>query len=109
DGEVRALPPDGPPVPSQETMRRFGRRLDVDRLRAELPLTPFFFDCLYLDGRALTASPQRQRVAILTEVTGTRAVAHQIVGDSAAASRFYENAIAGGHEGVMAKSLDAPY
>ena len=109
DGEVLAFRPDGMPLPFQDTMRRFGRRLDVDRLRAELPLTPFFFDCLYLDGRALTASPQRQRFAILADVTGARAVAHQIVDDPAAASRFFEDAIAAGHEGVMAKSLDAPY
>ena len=27
-------------------MRRFGRRLDVDRLRAELPLAVYFFDVL---------------------------------------------------------------
>ena len=52
DGEVLALQRDGAPLPFQETMRRFGRRLDVDRLRSDLPLTPFFFDCLYADGRS---------------------------------------------------------
>ena len=51
DGEVIALGKDGRPHPFQDTMRRFGRRLDVDKLRNELPLTPFFFDCLYVDGR----------------------------------------------------------
>ena len=30
---------------------------------SELPLTPFFFDCLYADGRPLTAEPQRERFA----------------------------------------------
>ena len=68
DGEVIALQSDGTPFPFQETMRRFGRRLDIDRLRAEMPLTPFFFDCLYIDGRSLTASPQRERFAVLTQV-----------------------------------------
>jgi ATP-dependent DNA ligase len=42
DGEVIALRADQTPQPFQITMRRFGRRLDVDGLRAELPLTPFF-------------------------------------------------------------------
>ena len=46
DGEVLALRATGVPVTFQETMRRFGRRLEVERLKAELPLTPFFFDCL---------------------------------------------------------------
>jgi DNA ligase-1 len=50
DGEVIALRPDGTPHSFQTTMRRFGRRLDVERLRAELPLTPFFFDLLRRDG-----------------------------------------------------------
>ena len=34
-------------------MRRFGRKLDVEALRAELPLSVFFFDCLLRDGEAL--------------------------------------------------------
>src|SRR5207244_1977181 len=50
DGEAITLRPDGTPLPFQTTMRRFGRRLDVERLRRDLPLTPFFFDLLYLDG-----------------------------------------------------------
>ncbi len=37
DGEVIALRPDGAPLPFQVTMRRFGRKLDVPRLRGELP------------------------------------------------------------------------
>ena len=40
DGEVIALRPDGSPRPFQETMRRFGRKLDVEALRRELPLVP---------------------------------------------------------------------
>jgi len=40
-------------------MRRFGRKLDVERLLRELPLTPFFFDLLYLDGAALLTSRWR--------------------------------------------------
>jgi DNA ligase-1 len=109
DGEVLALQPDGAPLPFQETMRRFGRRLEVDRLRRTLPLTPFFFDCLYTDGRPLTAEPQRARFAVLQNVVGGLAVPHQIISDATTAGEFFERAIASGHEGVMAKSLDAPY
>ena len=109
DGEVLAIRANGTPLPFQETMRRFGRRLDVDRLRADLPLTPFFFDCLYADGRALVAEPQRERFAALQRVAGPLAVPHRILSDSASAAEFFDEAIAGGHEGVMAKSLEAPY
>ncbi len=57
DGEAIALRPDGTPQPFQITMRRFGRKLDVDRLRATLPITPYFFDALFLDGAALIDEP----------------------------------------------------
>ncbi len=45
DGEVLSLVPDGRPQPFQVTMRRFGRKLDVERMRRELPMTPYWFDC----------------------------------------------------------------
>ena len=109
DGEVLALQPDGTPMPFQETMRRFGRRLDVDRLRLELPLTPFFFDCLYADGRSFIVEPQRERFAALGRAVGSLAVPHEVISDADAAAAFFERAIASGHEGVMAKSLDATY
>jgi DNA ligase-1 len=109
DGEVLALQNDGTPLPFQETMRRFGRRLDVDRLRMDLPLTPFFFDCLYIHGRPLTSEPQHERFAALATVVGGLAVPHRIINDEREASAFFDEAIAKGHEGLMAKSLDAPY
>ena len=59
DGEVVALRSDGRPEPFQVTMRRFGRKLDVEALRAELPLTPFFFDLMSLDGDDLFDAPAR--------------------------------------------------
>jgi len=53
DGEVIALGEGGHPLPFQVTMRRFGRKSDVETLRAELPLSLYLFDCLYRDGEAL--------------------------------------------------------
>lgn len=46
DGEALAFGASGRPHPFQVTMRRFGRKLDVERLRAELPMRAVFFDCL---------------------------------------------------------------
>ena len=62
DGEAIALRPDRTPQPFQITMRRFGRKLDVHRMRESLPLAPFFFDCLYLDGDGLIDEPYSRRV-----------------------------------------------
>jgi len=110
DGEAIALRADGTPHPFQTTMRRFGRRLDVERLSAELPMTPFFFDALYLDGQPLVDEPLTRRVAVLDEQGPPANLVPRLVTSSAdAASAFAARALAQGHEGVMAKALDAGY
>ena len=68
DGEVLALQADGKPHPFQVSASRFGSRLDVDRLRATLPLSTFVFDILHLDGEDLIDQPFAQRHAALGKV-----------------------------------------
>jgi len=68
DGEVLALRSDGLPYPFQMTMRRFGRTLDIHQLRDSLPLTPFFFDCLHLDGEDLIDRTSAERAAVMQAV-----------------------------------------
>ncbi|HEX6361599.1 MAG TPA: hypothetical protein VFZ93_01480, partial [Albitalea sp.] len=108
DGEAIALTPGGAPQPFQVTMRRFGRKLDIERLRTELPLAVFFFDCLLHDGAVLTDRPARERFDALTAALPASLVVPRLVtADVAAAEDFYADALARGHEGVMAKALDA--
>jgi DNA ligase-1 len=110
DGEVVALDRNGKPRPFQVTMRRFGRKLDVAALRAELPLHAFFFDCLRVDGRSLADRPARERFAALAQaVPEALAVPRLVTRDPARAQAFYDDALARGHEGVMAKAPDSPY
>jgi DNA ligase-1 len=91
-------------------MRRFGRKLDVDVLRAELPLAVYFFDCLRRDATALVDRPAQERFAALGDVLPASVVIPRIVtSDATEAQAFYADALARGHEGVMAKALDAPY
>jgi len=110
DGEAVALRTGGAPQPFQVTMRRFGRRLDVQRMRAELPLAVFFFDCLYRDGRSLVAQPACERFdALAAALPASLVIPRLVTGDLAAAENFYADALARGHEGVMAKALAATY
>jgi DNA ligase-1 len=109
DGEVIALRPDGSPHPFQTTMRRFGRKLDVARLREELPLTPFFFDVLHLDGTDLIDRPAGERFAAMADAAPVLAVPRLVTADPEEADAFFEDALRRGHEGIMAKALDAPY
>jgi DNA ligase-1 len=110
DGEAIAFAPEGRPLPFQVTMRRFGRKLDVEALRTEIPLSAMFFDCLYRDGQDLTAQPTHERVAALTQVVPTNLLVPRIItADGELAEQFFQDALARGHEGIMAKALDAPY
>jgi DNA ligase-1 len=91
-------------------MSRFGRKLDIERLQRELPLTPFFFDLLYADGGALIDQAARQRLSTLLEMVPPSMVIPRLVtGSTEEATRFLQTAIERGHEGIMAKALDAPY
>jgi DNA ligase 1 len=109
DGEVLSLQPDGRPQPFQITMRRFGRKLDVHRMRQELPMTPFWFDLLYLNGGPLLDEPQARRFAALSELSREHLIPNLVTNDARAAAEFLEQALARGHEGIMAKAIDAKY
>jgi DNA ligase 1 len=110
DGEAIALQSDGRPRPFQVTMRRFGRKLDVERLRESIPLHPFFFDCLYVEGAAILDRPGEERVAALAgAVPRQLRVPRRVTAERAEGEAFLETALAAGHEGLMAKALQAPY
>jgi len=110
DGETLVQRPGGRPADFQTTMRRFGRRLDVDRLRAELPLAAAFFDCLHLDGEDLIDRPTAVRWdALAGTLPPALLVPRRVVGDPEALDAFAREALATGHEGVMVKALDVPY
>jgi len=110
DGEAIALDGAGRPLPFQVTMRRFGRKLDIERMREQLPLHTLFFDCLYLDGEDLIARPADARIAALhASVSETRRIARLVTSDANAARAFLNEALAAGHEGVMAKDPHATY
>jgi len=109
DGETIALAADGRPHPFQVTMRRYGRTLDVDRMRGELPLTTFLFDVLRLDGEDIFDRPARERWVRLRERAPALAVPQRLVGTPDAAGAAYDEALAHGHEGILVKSPEAPY
>jgi DNA ligase-1 len=110
DGEAIALRPGGVPHPFQVTMRRFGRRLDVEKARAELPLSPFAFDLLHLDGQDLVDQPYLERMKALDGLVPEGARTPRLVTASPEeAEAFYARALQQGHEGLMAKSPSSLY
>jgi DNA ligase-1 len=112
DAEAIALRPDGRPHPFGITMSRFGNRGGPggEQLRSELPLSAFVFDVLHLDGEGMIDRPAVERFAALDRILPEALRVPRIVTDDAEeAERFLHDALDRGHEGVMVKSLDAPY
>jgi DNA ligase 1 len=95
--------------PFQEVSRRRGRKHDLARLQEEVPIRLFLFDVL-LDGPTVTVDEafptRRKRLESLVQGTTRIRLATQKVVDSVPeAQQFFDEAIAAGGEGVMAKSL----
>jgi DNA ligase-1 len=110
DGEAIALRPDGRPHPFQITAGRLGSKLDVERMRSEIPLTLYLFDALHLGGEDLIDRGGAERNQALVAVTPEMLrVPRVVTEDAAVAAAFLRDALARGHEGVVMKSLTAPY
>ena len=110
DGEAIALDPAGRARPFQVTASRAGTQAAPGQETPDVPLTPFFFDLLHLDGRDLIDEPASVRQALMAEVLpADLRVPRLITGEVADAEAFFADAVARGHEGVVVKSLDAPY
>jgi DNA ligase-1 len=90
-------------------MRRLGRMKDVAAMRESIPLSPFMFDALYVDGDSLLARSYEERTSILAAVSPESAIPRLITSQAEEARRFLAQSLGAGHEGVMAKSLSAPY
>jgi DNA ligase-1 len=110
DGEAIALTPEGRARPFQETGARTASRVDVAALRASVPLTSYFFDLLHVDGEDLVDAPGHERFDRLAALLPPELVVPRTVTtDPDEARRLFSEVVAAGHEGVVVKSLDAPY
>jgi DNA ligase-1 len=106
DGEAIALRPDGRPHPFQVTSSRLGTTTG----RSDLPLSALFFDVLHADGEDLIDATGAARAEVLAAaVPEPLRVPRHIVATPAEAEAVLADALAHGHEGVIVKSLEAPY
>jgi ATP-dependent DNA ligase I len=106
DGELVALQEDGRPYPFQVTASRTSRRTG----EPAAGLSAFLFDLVHLDGEDLIDRPGAERYEALARVVPERLRMPRLVTSSVeAATAFFDDALAVGHEGVVVKSLDTPY
>jgi len=110
EGEVVAVGANDRPLPFQDLMRRFTRVKNVGEMVEVVPLRLHLFDVLYRDGELLIDKPYRRRWETLVPLAPAELLAERLVTSNAEeAGRFLGEALALGHEGLMAKRLDSRY
>ncbi len=103
DGEALSLDEAGRPRPFQETASRTASAEGAH-------VTAYFFDLLHVDGRdLLTASGAERAEALAALVPEAHRPPRVVTDDPEVATLFVTRAITDGHEGVVVKSLDAPW
>jgi DNA ligase-1 len=110
EGEVIAFDSAGYPIAFQHLMRRFKRTRALKELQERIPLTLYLFDILFLNGESTIAKPSVERRQLLAQNAGQIALSNQIVTSQPTEAQDYlKEALAAGHEGLMAKKPDSPY
>ncbi|MEA3204300.1 MAG: ligase 1 [Thermoplasmata archaeon] len=113
EGEAVALDEAGRLRPFQEISRRRGRKTDLERVVAEVPVTLFLFDCLAMGGESTMADSyeaRRDRLAKLVPDDGpVRMSTMQEATTAEGMELFFDQAVADGAEGIMCKDPTAPY
>jgi DNA ligase 1 len=101
-------------VPFQAISQRIKRKYDIEKLVKSLPVEIKAFDIIQYNGKNLIKEPFEKRTQILRKIIKPEkmkisASEQLITSDEAKVSEFYKKAIADNQEGLMIKSLQAPY
>ena len=113
EGELVAVGEGGRPRPFQYVLRRFRRKYNIQEMIEKIPLELNLFDVLYVDGESLIDTPfieRRKKLESIVEANQWIKVAENLITKSPEeAEEFYHKTLDMGHEGLMAKRLDAVY
>ena len=110
EGEVVAIGENQRPLPFQDLMRRFTRVTNIQKTAEMIPLRLYLFDVLYLADELLIDKPYSTRWKALEGQAPYELLAKRVVSSNyIEVTRMLEEALAEGHEGLMAKRLDSPY
>ncbi|MGA2309621.1 MAG: ATP-dependent DNA ligase [Candidatus Bathyarchaeia archaeon] len=107
--ECVAVDPDtGEMRPFQELMHR-RRKYGIEKAIEDYPVSLFFFELLYVDGKDLTfeAYPARRKVLekVIEKSDRTRITNYVIAKDAGELEKFFQEAIENGCEGLVCKAV----
>jgi DNA ligase 1 len=109
DGELFLVSPGGVARPFQDSFSALASKGQAD-LYDEDRLCLYLFDCMHHDGRDLLDEPLSVRVDALQTIAPPELCVPYLRAPSVdEARRFYADALAKGHEGVMVKDPGSPY
>ena len=114
DSEAVGLGKDGRYLPFQSISQRIKRKYDIEKLAEKFPVELNVFDIIYYEGSNLIKAPLSERLEIIRKIVGEArkkiTLAKGInTADIKEAEDFYKDSLKAGNEGVMLKSLTAPY
>jgi len=100
-------------LPFQETTKR-RRKYKIEEMAKQLPLVLFAFDLLYLNGKDITEKPYWQRRKLLESIIHgddkvVRLAQERTLHTAQEITKFFNEEISEGLEGLMLKKLNSPY
>ncbi len=101
-------------LPFQNISQRIKRKYDIDELIKQVPVMVNVFDAIVVDDEILLKEPFKKRrealERVIKQIPEKIQLAKQIItSNKKEAEEFYEEALAKGNEGLMAKNLEAEY
>ena len=101
-------------VPFQNISQRIKRKYSIEKMMSEVPVELNVFDVIYYNGENFINEPFKKRRELIKKIIKNEKFKIKIVDgiitdDNEEAEKFYNNSLEKGMEGVMFKTLDAPY
>jgi DNA ligase 1 len=98
----------------QHISQRIKRKYDIEKMAKEIPVEINVFDILYLDGKDLLETPQKERREIIDkiikQVPGKIVTTKHLFTESKEeVNKFYHESLKRGNEGVMLKNINKKY
>ena len=100
--------------PFQSISQRIRRKYDIERMQKELPIEINVFDILYYNGKSYLNEAFEKRTKLLRKIVTNhpyKIISSKMIitSNEKKAKEFYKKALKNNQEGIMMKSLHAPY
>ncbi len=101
-------------LPFQSISQRIKRKHDIKKISEDFPVELNVFDVIYHDGKNLVNEEFLKRRKLLERIVKQEQKKivlskNRIVSDKKEVENFFRDSVSAGNEGIMLKSLNAPY